>query len=346
MASITKRGNKYRVQISIYKHGQHKKISKSFSTKEEANIWALQNELEKGKGTELGHREITLIEFYENWLYTVKAGHIREHTFKGYLWCLQHLKELFEDVKLKDLNDIFIQKKVDKFALTHSRSSTSQFLVKLRTVLKDAYARGYIKSDFISLVKVKGKELPKRNRALSITEFRMLRSYLIDNCDHDFHIMTLIALETGMRRGEILGMKPEDLYEYGIRVKRSVCNTKSDIELKSQSSRRDIAINKEVYDIVRKMKARPNGYLFSSSIDVSYHLPKLLETVGVSKTTFHGLRDTHASYLFSQNIDMMYISKRLGHSNMQTTQNYYLELMPEKKHEQEDEALRLLQVLS
>ena len=50
--------------------------------------------------------------------------------------------------------------------------------------------------------------------------------------------------------------------------------------------------------------------------------------------------------LFSQDIDIAYVSKRLGHINIQTTQNYYLELMPEKKHQQDADALSLLNDLS
>lgn len=45
-------------------------------------------------------------------------------------------------------------------------------------------------------------------------------------------------------------------------------------------------------------------------------------------------------------IDIAYVSKCLGHINIQTTQNYYLELMSEKKHQQDDDALNLLNSLS
>jgi len=75
-------------------------------------------------------------------------------------------------------------------------------------------------------------------------------------------------------------------------------------------------------------------------------LQKLLKKLDLPKTTFHGLRDTHASFLFSQEIDIAYISQRLGHNSIQTTQNYYLELMPEKKHQQDADALSLLSSLS
>jgi len=41
---------------------------------------------------------------------------------------------------------------------------------------------------------------------------------------------------------------------------------------------------------------------------------------------FHGLRDTLAT--FPRDINIVYVSERLDHVNIQTTQNYYLQLMP------------------
>src|SRR5699024_8168113 len=105
-------------------------------------------------------------------------------------------------------------------------------------------------------------------------------------------------------------------------------------------------INKEVYELIKLIPDRKNGYIFNwFNFNHSELLHKLLKKIGILKTTFHGLRDTHASFLFSQNIYLVYVSKRLGHVNIQTTQNYYLELMPEKKHEQGDDALNLLRSL-
>ena len=48
MASIVKRGKSYRAQISLYKYGEHKKLTKTFPTKKEAKLWALEMELAKG----------------------------------------------------------------------------------------------------------------------------------------------------------------------------------------------------------------------------------------------------------------------------------------------------------
>lgn len=113
--------------------------------------------------------------------------------------------------------------------------------------------------------------------------------------------------------------------------------------LKTKKSKRDVSINKEVFEILAAVPIKENGYYFDpDNFHQSAKLTKLLDP----RTTFHGLRDTHASFLFSQDIDLAYVSKRLGHVNIQTTQNYYLELMPEKKHQQDANALNLLNSLT
>ena len=50
MATITKRGNSFRATVSLYKKGQYKRETKTFSNKQDAELWALEMELEKGRG--------------------------------------------------------------------------------------------------------------------------------------------------------------------------------------------------------------------------------------------------------------------------------------------------------
>lgn len=68
------------------------------------------------------------------------------------------------DIQLKDLNDIVVQKKIDEYAKTRSRKTTHEVLLKIKTSLRDAYARGYIANDFAPLVKTRGVNPPKRNK--------------------------------------------------------------------------------------------------------------------------------------------------------------------------------------
>mgnify|MGYP000941607374 CR=1 FL=1 len=346
MAYIRKRGSSYLAQVSLYQNGEHKRLTKTFKKKSDAELWALEVELAKGSGKQLANRLTTFADFFDNWIYIVKQKDVKETTFQNYVQASTIIKTLFGDIQLKDLNDIVVQKRIDEYAETHFRKTTHELLLKIKTALRDAYSRGYIASDFAGLVKTIGVNPPKRNRALSITEFKKLRNYVLNNSDNEFNILILLALETGMRRGELLAIRPESLYEYGIHVRHSISPTSTDTSLKTNNAKRDISINKRVYDLLQKVPVKDNGYIFSfDGFKQSERLTALLKDVGIPKTTFHGLRDSHASFLFAQDIDLVYVSKRLGHVNIQTTQNYYLELMPEKKHEQEEDALNLLDSL-
>ncbi|MFJ6923555.1 MAG: site-specific integrase, partial [Lactobacillus gallinarum] len=221
---------------------------------------------------------------------------------------------------------------------------------KIRTALRYAYAKGYIYNDFASLLKAHGKELPKRNKALSMSDLTKLKHYLLEHTDNEFNLMVLLEISTGLRRGEILGIKPEDVHYdgqyYCVEVKRSISPTTDDTKLKTKHSRRSVTIPKNIYDLLKTITPKQSGYLFDwFSFKQSNLLKELLKKIGIPTTTFHGLRDTHASFLFSNNIPLSYVSRRLGHDSILTTEKYYLELMPEKKHSQDANALNLLESL-
>ncbi|SNS58923.1 hypothetical protein SAMN05880584_12072 [Bacillus altitudinis] len=63
-----------------------------------------------------------------------------------------------------------------------------------------------------------------------------------------------------MRREEPLALCIENLYEYGIEVRRSISPISDDTSLKKQNAERDISINKEVYKLVREILVKENGY--------------------------------------------------------------------------------------
>lgn len=347
MASIQKRGKSWRVTVSLYKHGKYDRMSKSFDSKKEAKNWALQTELAKGNGYDLANRDTPFAIFFENWINIVKKNDVREATFVNYQRTCTIVQNLFQDIKIKNLDDLVVQSKIDEYAKTHSRKTTTEVVLKIRAAIRYAFAKGLFPLDFATLIKTRGNEAPMRNRALSIAELKKLRNYLFEHIEDEFNLLVLLALETGMRRGELLGLKPDNLYKYGVEVRRSLSPISDDTSLKTSHSRRDISINKNVYELVKSISVKENGYIFDNGkFHQSQKLAMLLKKVGIEKTTFHGLRDTHASFLFSKEISLEYVSKRLGHNSVLTTQNYYLQLMPEKKHQQDADALTLLDSLS
>lgn len=90
-----------------------------------------------------------------------------------------------------------------------------------------------------------------------------------------------------MRRGELLAIRPENLFEYGIQVRHSISPTSSDTSPKTQNAKRDVSINKEVYDLICKIPIKENGYIFGfSGFKQSELLEKLLNEVNINKTPF------------------------------------------------------------
>lgn len=61
-------------------------------------------------------------------------------------------------------------------------------------LLRDAYARGYIANDFARLVKKRGENPPKRNRALSITDFKKLRNYVLKHPEDEYNLLVLTRI--------------------------------------------------------------------------------------------------------------------------------------------------------
>src|SRR5699024_2309402 len=194
--------------------------------------------------------------------------------------------------------------------------------------------------------KTRGVNQTKRNRALSMTDFKKLRNYVLNHPEDEFNLLVLLALETGMRRGELPAIRPESLYEHGIKVRHSINQTSDDTSRKTKHAKRNESITKEMYERIRQIPHKENGYICSfDGFKQSEMLSQLFGELDIKRTSFHCLRDSHASFLFAQDIDIAFVSQRLGHINIQTTQHYYLELMPEKKHQQDADALKLLSSL-
>ena len=72
-------------------------------------------------------------------------------------------------------------------------------------------------------------------------------------------------------------------------------------------------------------------------------MKQLAEEVGFPAIRFHGLRHSHVSYLLHNGVDIAYISKRVGHSNVNVTLKTYAHMLKEKEAEQSSRTINLLQ---
>lgn len=179
-----------------------------------------------------------------------------------------------------------------------------------------------------------------------------VRKFLVDaRNDSRYWIAVYIALMTGMRQGEILGLKwsDVDLVKGIVQVRRNLVKNKAVFdELKTEKSRRTLAISPQDIAVLTEHKERQqtekvgdyqdNDLVVCSSKGTPATATKVIvafkamqarhKPANEPEITFHDLRHTHASMLLKQGVHPKVVSERLGHSTITITLDTYSHLLP------------------
>jgi len=156
-----------------------------------------------------------------------------------------------------------------------------------------------------------------RDRAISVSEVNRL----IGMAKEPLKSFILLAVHTGMRRGEILNLRWEEVHldEKYIFVKHT----------KTYCSRK-IPINNTIISLLNRLRSRlpSNEYVFFNPktnkpyVEISSAWETLLKKAGITNLTFHDLRGIFATYFHSQDHDLLALQRMLGHQSIQTTLRY------------------------
>ena len=168
--------------------------------------------------------------------------------------------------------------------------------------------------------------------------------------------MYYIELATGLRRGELLGLKWNDIdWKNGIiKVRRSIARVNGEIveaPLKTKNSYRAVSISQQAIEVLRVQKAKTNDtYVFPSpnggpiSPDsVNNMLKRVLARAGIPKVRFHDLRHTFATIALQNGVDIKTVSGMLGHFSAGFTLDTYAHVTTSA---QKEAAETMSQVLS
>ena len=146
-----------------------------------------------------------------------------------------------------------------------------------------------------------------------------------------------IDLVTGLRRGELLGLKWDDIdLKSGVlRVCRQVLRQDGKVveaPLKTKNSYRSVSLGADAVEVLEQQKKKAGGseYMFPSSTggpmspdSVLHMLQRVLKRAGLERVRFHDLRHTFATFALQNGVDVKTVSGMLGHYSAGFTLDTY-----------------------
>ncbi len=203
-----------------------------------------------------------------------------------------------------------------------------------RAALEKAVAEGLITSN----PAIGCKLPPKKSKEMQVLTQAEIMRFLIQAKEEGYYEMFLLELTTGMRRGEILGLKWRDLnMQTGdLQISRQVVKVEGKTTvstLKTKSSIRTIRLAKEMVGLLKKMReTAKNEWMFPSPVKenvprdpsaVYRRFQLILERANCKKVRFHDLRHTFATMAIENGMDVKTLSAMIGHVSAETTLDIY-----------------------
>lgn len=343
---------RWQAQLDLgYIDGRRKRQTFTDATRQEV-VARLRTAVEQaGRGLPVPNERQTFAAFVAKWQEAAR-GTVRERTFDGYRVLLAQAVRVLGRIPLAKLAPSDLQRLYDERRKAGAAPLTLLHLHRaVYRCLRDAERWGDAGRNVARLVDAPKATRPEMH-ALSASEARAL----LHVAEGDrFEALLVLALATGARQGELLGLswRDVDLDAGTISVRASLVPTTRGLELlepKTARSRRRIEIEPRVVAALRRHRAKQaeerfaareawedHGLVFCDEIGrpldgrrvtESWFRP-LLARAGLPRTTrFHDLRHSYASIALAQGVHPKVVQEALGHSTIGVTLDLYSHVVP------------------
>ena len=274
----------------------------------------------------------------------VKVRPSSHQTYKGYIE--NHIKPNIGDIPIEKLTSLQLQKfyrlllaegRIPRIESEKQPKGLSAKTVRnINQVISSAMDMA-VRHKLILTNPTEGCELPKvEHREMKTLPAEQLGAFLREAKESGVYELYYLDLATGLRRGELLGLKWEDIdLQNGIiHVRRQVARVDGEVKelpLKTKNSYRNISISQDAVAMLTEMEAhRSSDYVFPSSTggpispdSVNNMLHRVLKRAGLPSIRFHDLRHTFATLALQNGVDIKTVSGMLGHFSAGFTLDTY-----------------------
>jgi integrase len=342
----------YRSAYTVYTASGPKRRYVSGKTREEARQKLTRAMADRDGGLVFDDGGLTVGEYVERWLKDSVRGTVRQSTYETYEYMTYpHIVLPLGSIKLKTLTPVhvrnFYREKLDG-------GLSSATVRKMHGVLQKALDQA-VSDGLIPRNAAKGIKLPQGKKK----EIRPLSPYqartLLDAAHGDrLEALYVLAISTGLREGELLALRWEDVDLEGavLRVSQTLTRDGGKVSVgppKTKNSRRTVGLTDGAVEALRGHLARqleemervgslyrPGGLVFANELGGVVNpsnlrnrsLRTLLERAGLPPIRFHDLRHTCATLLRSRNVNPEIVSEMLGHSTIAITLDTYSRVLP------------------
>lgn len=322
----------------------------SAEVKEKRKAW----EKAKDEGLDLDSEKMTFGQWFKKWLKVYKKNNVEVTTFELYEHMVNtHIIPELGKRKIRTLKRAALQELINNKADDLAVKS----LELLRTILVNCLKHAVL-DDIILKNPAVGLKVPKaeKDKREDIKPFTREELNKILEAASNSYMQNIISLAvfTGMRKGEITGLRWQDVdfKKKVITIKQGAKYSRAENKTitgrpKSEKAYRCIPISEQLVSILKKQKAQQaalklelgtaytdNGLVFAKEDGnllngnvVGNHFRRIVEKVGIDYRSFHHLRHTFASIAISRKVNIKALSEVLGHSKIQITYDVYGHLL-------------------
>lgn len=361
--AVRKRGKRWRVVVEAGRDpvtGKRKRLSLTCATKQEAEREEARLKHQVATGLELEPARLTVGQYLERWLEAVRPN-LRPATFRRYGQLLRHqVIPRIGHIVLPRLRPLHVQQLyawlAERGRVDGKGGLAAKTILQLHRVLSQALAQAVrwqlIPRNVCQAVDAPSAGRPEIGALGPDGALRLLEE--AEREDSAYGDAVILAVHTGLRLGELLGLRWEDvnLERGSIAVRRALQHLPGEgatfLEPKTARSRRSIPLGTTALAALRRVRRRQlqqklalgpayqdQGLVFASPTGTPI-IPRSLERAfarivaraGVGPLRFHDLRHTHATLLLARGVHPKIVSERLGHASIAITMDTYSHVLP------------------